>query len=126
MCSGWRKAPDSMCSRSQVRWRCDAMCSISYAMVPQYVACRYGRDSAKVRGRDLDGRRNFVRIGSKDFARDAVIANALQPAFDAPFNNPDRKTRLETDRHSLLSPFEWKTQRGYHSCGPVREGKKCG
>ena len=27
--SGARKAPDSIFSRSQVRWRCEAMCSIS-------------------------------------------------------------------------------------------------
>ena len=33
--SGWRYAPDSMCSRSQTRWRWEAMCSISYAIVPQ-------------------------------------------------------------------------------------------
>ncbi len=33
--SGWRNAPDSMCSRSHTRWRCEAMCSISYAIVPQ-------------------------------------------------------------------------------------------
>jgi hypothetical protein len=27
--SGARKAPDSIFSRSHMRWRCDAMCSIS-------------------------------------------------------------------------------------------------
>ena len=27
--SGWRYSPDSICSRSQMRWRCEAMCSIS-------------------------------------------------------------------------------------------------
>ena len=33
--SGARKAPDSIFSRSHMRWRCEAMCSISYAIVPQ-------------------------------------------------------------------------------------------
>jgi hypothetical protein len=37
----------------------------------------------------------------KDFASDAKIPHALQAALDTPFNDPDRKPRLEASRHSL-------------------------
>ena len=33
--SGSRNVPDSIASRSHSRWRLEAMCSISYAIVPQ-------------------------------------------------------------------------------------------
>jgi hypothetical protein len=46
-------------------------------------------DAAEVRGRNLNAWRNLIGIRTKNFPRDAIIANALQAALDTPLNDPD-------------------------------------
>ena len=41
------------------------------------------------------GWRNFVRKGTKNLARDAIIAATFQAALDAPLNDPNREMRLK-------------------------------
>jgi hypothetical protein len=63
----------------------------------------FAGDTTETSGRDLDCWRNFVGIGVKDSARDAKIPRAFQTALDAPFNDPDRKSRLKAGHYVPLS-----------------------
>ena len=49
----------------------------------------FAGNAAEVYGRNLNCWRNSVGIGTKDAARDAIIAHALQTALDAPFDDPN-------------------------------------
>ena len=70
------------------------------------------RDAAELYGRNMDGGRNFVRVGMKDSPRNAIIPHTFQAAFYAPLNDPHRKPGLEASRHSLPPHLEfWDEQR---------------
>ena len=70
------------------------------------------RDAAELCGRNMDGGRNFVRVGMKDSPCNAIIPHTFQAAFYPPLNDPDRKTGLEAGRHSLPPHWEfWDEER---------------
>ncbi len=58
-------------------------------------------DTPEMSVRNLNCWRNFVRIGTENFARDAIIPHAFQTTLDAPFGDPHRKMGLKAG-HSLL------------------------